>query len=65
METWKAHPQVYLPIHRTGRKTCESCGTRYVRGPPDPYAPVPQFCNFETEDLYREALARVKRENRY
>tara|TARA_Y100001933_G_scaffold115069_2_gene115057 strand:+ start:134 stop:433 length:300 start_codon:yes stop_codon:yes gene_type:complete len=62
MEIWNAHPQVYLPIHRTGRETCEWCGTLYVLEPPDPGAEVPQFCNSEIEGLYREALARVKKE---
>jgi len=61
-EIWNAHPQVYLPVHRTGRETCEWCGTLYVLEPPDPDAEVPQFCNSEIEVLYREALARVKKE---
>lgn len=62
MEIWNAHPQVYLPIHRTGRESCEWCGTLYVLKPPDPGGPVPQFCNAEIEALYHEALARVKQE---
>ncbi len=61
MEIWNAHPQVYLPIHRSGRETCEWCGTVYVLKPPDPEAPIPQFCNIEIETLYYQALARVRR----
>jgi len=60
MAIWNAHPQVYLPIHRTGEEACEWCGTVYVLKPPDPEAPVPNFCNTEIAACYREALERVE-----
>lgn len=59
---WNAHPQVYLPIHRTDRQSCEWCGTVYLLNQPDPEAPIPLFSNTEIETLYLDALARVKQE---
>lgn len=30
MRLWDAHPQVYLPIEKTGRAICPYCGAEYV-----------------------------------
>lgn len=30
MRIWDAHPQVYLPIEKTGRATCPYCSAEYV-----------------------------------
>lgn len=30
MAVWNAHPQVYLPIEKTGREVCPYCGSVFV-----------------------------------
>ncbi|MDT8410143.1 MAG: hypothetical protein RQ741_11130 [Wenzhouxiangellaceae bacterium] len=61
MAIWNAHPQVYLPIHRSGKEACQWCGTVYVLRDPDPDAPDPEFRNIEIETRYRRARARQAR----
>ena len=29
-ELWSAHPQVYLPIEKTGEAVCPYCGTHFI-----------------------------------
>ncbi len=30
MSLWNSHPQVYLPIEKTGEAICPYCGTQYL-----------------------------------
>ncbi len=55
---WNGHPRIYLAIHQDGRGRCPYCATLYILRDPKPGETAPHFANLQTEQLYRQALAR-------
>ncbi len=60
MSLWNSHPQVYIPLHETGKYSCIYCGTTYILDDPAPGEPMPEFANTELEKSYFYRLEQIR-----